>query len=747
MKKAGKFPAFFDLKEKKMEQQYLEITAHRLPQFRSHQIQAALKLLEDGNTVPFIARYRKEMTGSLDEVQLREIQKSYGQVVRLEKRKSDIINRVSEQGKLTESLKTKIKQADNMQLLEDLYLPYKQKRKTKAQIAKDAGLEPLARYILGFNVGIETEAVKYLNPEKGVNTVADVLQGVHEIIAEAFGENVQLRDWVRQNTLKYGKVVSIVKDKTADEKSVYQLYYDFEQPINKLASHQILALNRGENEKILRVKIEFDEQFVLRYFHSRFIGSRQGEAVSIIEDAYTDAYRRFIRPAIEREIRKQLTENADEKAINVFGDNLYHLLMQAPLKGRTVLGLDPAFRTGCKLAVIDPTGKFLAKDVIYPHEKAKGQKPNPQLRAEAKDKLKALINDYHVEMVAIGNGTASRESEAFVAEVLKEISTSVYYVIVNEAGASVYSASKIARDEFPDFNVEERSAVSIARRLQDPLAELIKIDPKSIGVGQYQHDLPEKELDSKLAQVIETGVNQVGVNLNTASPQLLEHISGLNKAIAKNIVKYRDENGKFKTRKELLNVPRLGSKAYEQSAGFLRIVNGSNPLDNTDIHPESYPVAEKVLKANQAVQAEIGTAKLNQKLNQFNQKQFAAENQIGEATLADIILSLKKPGRDFRDTMPMPLLRSDTLHLEDLKPGMQLQGTVRNVVDFGVFVDIGIKQDGLVHISKLSDSYVDNPRNVVAVGDIVDVWVDSVDEKRGRIQLSMIAPAKKKVER
>lgn len=747
MKKAGKFPAFFDLKEKKMEQQYLEITAHRLPQFRSHQIQAALKLLEDGNTVPFIARYRKEMTGSLDEVQLREIQKSYGQVVRLEKRKSDIINRVSEQGKLTESLKTKIKQADNMQLLEDLYLPYKQKRKTKAQIAKDAGLEPLARYILGFNVGIETEAVKYLNPEKGVNTVADVLQGVHEIIAEAFGENVQLRDWVRQNTLKYGKVVSIVKDKTADEKSVYQLYYDFEQPINKLASHQILALNRGENEKILRVKIEFDEQFVLRYFHSRFIGSRQGEAVSIIEDAYTDAYRRFIRPAIEREIRKQLTENADEKAINVFGDNLYHLLMQAPLKGRTVLGLDPAFRTGCKLAVIDPTGKFLAKDVIYPHEKAKGQKPNPQLRAEAKDKLKALINDYHVEMVAIGNGTASRESEAFVAEVLKEISTSVYYVIVNEAGASVYSASKIARDEFPDFNVEERSAVSIARRLQDPLAELIKIDPKSIGVGQYQHDLPEKELDSKLAQVIETGVNQVGVNLNTASPQLLEHISGLNKAIAKNIVKYRDENGKFKTRKELLNVPRLGSKAYEQSAGFLRIVNGSNPLDNTDIHPESYPVAEKVLKANQAAQAEIGTAKLNQKLNQFNQKQFAAENQIGEATLADIILSLKKPGRDFRDTMPMPLLRSDTLHLEDLKPGMQLQGTVRNVVDFGVFVDIGIKQDGLVHISKLSDSYVDNPRNVVAVGDIVDVWVDSVDEKRGRIQLSMIAPAKKKVER
>ena len=730
-----------------MEQQYFEITAHQLPQLRPHQIKEALKLLEDGNTVPFIARYRKEMTGSLDEVQLREIQKTYAQVAKLEKRKADIISKIDEQGKLTAALKAKINQADNMQLLEDLYLPYKQKRKTKAQIAKDAGLEPLARYVLGFNSGIATEAAKYLNPEKEIKTVDDALQGVHEIIAEAFGENVQLRDWVRQNTLKHGEIVSKAKDEEADEKGVYQLYYDFEQPISKMASHQTLALDRGEKEKIIRVKVELDEQFVLRYFHSRFIGSRQGEAAPIIENAYTDAYRRFIRPAIEREIRKQLTEKADEKAINVFGDNLYHLLMQAPLKGKTVLGLDPAFRTGCKLAVIDPTGKFLAKAVIYPHEKAKGQKPNPKLRAEAKEKLKALINDYHVEMVAIGNGTASRESEAFVAEVLKEISTSVYYVIVNEAGASVYSASQIARDEFPDFNVEERSAVSIARRLQDPLAELIKIDPKSIGVGQYQHDLPEKELDNKLSQVIETGVNQVGVNLNTASPQLLAHISGLNKSIAKNIVKYRDENGKFKTRKELLNVPRLGNKAYEQSAGFLRIVNGTNPLDNTDIHPESYAVAEKLLAANQATEDEIGTTKLNQKLKQFDQKQFATDNQIGEATLMDIVSSLEKPGRDFRETMPMPLLRSDTLHLEDLKPGMQLQGTVRNVVDFGVFVDIGVKQDGLVHISKLSDSYVANPRDVVAVGDIVDVWVDGVDEKRGRIQLSMVAPADQKAKK
>lgn len=739
-------PLYFIEEIKIMEQQYLTITEKKLPELRPHQIKEALKLLEDGNTVPFIARYRKEMTGSLDEVQLREIQKTYDQVAKIEKRKLDIISKIDEQGKLTPALKKSIEDADNMQLLEDLYLPYKQKRQTKAQIAKEAGLEPLARYILGFNSQIEAEATKYINPEKDIQTVEDALQGVHEIIAEAFGENVQLRDWVRQNTLKFGKVISKVKDQDADEKGVYQLYYDFEQPINKMASHQTLALDRGEKEKILRVKVEVDEQFVLRYLHSRFIGSKQGEAVDYIEAAYTDAYRRFIRPAIEREIRKQLTEQADEKAINVFGDNLYHLLMQAPLKGKVVLGLDPAFRTGCKLAVIDPTGKFLAKGVIYPHEKAKGQKPNPKLRAEAKEKLKAMIADYNVEMIAIGNGTASRESEAFVAEVLKEIPQKVFYVIVNEAGASVYSASQIARDEFPDFNVEERSAVSIARRLQDPLAELIKIDPKSIGVGQYQHDLPQKELDNKLSQVIETGVNQVGVNLNTASPQLLEHISGLNKSIAKNIVKYREENGKFKTRKELLSVPRLGNKAYEQSAGFLRIVNGENPLDNTDIHPESYAVAEKLLEANQAQQTEIGTKDLSQKLAHFDKESFVAENQIGEETLSDIITSLEKPGRDFRDTMPMPLLRSDTLHLEDLKPGMQLQGTVRNVVDFGVFVDIGVKQDGLVHISKLSNSFVDNPRDVVSVGDIVDVWVDSVDEKRGRIQLSMIAPADQKAE-
>ena len=474
--------------------------------------------------------------------------------------------------------------------------------------------------------------------------------------------------------------------------------------------------------------------------HSRFIGKRQGLAASKVEAAYQDAYRRFIKPAIEREIRKNLTAKADEQAIQVFGDNLYHLLMQAPLKGKVVLGLDPAFRTGCKLAVIDSTGKFLTKAVIYPHEKEKGQKPNPKLRAEAKAKLKDLIQQYQVEMIAIGNGTASRESESFVAEVLKEIPQQVYYVIVNEAGASVYSASEIARDEFPDFNVEERSAVSIARRLQDPLAELIKIDPKSIGVGQYQHDLPEKELDKKLSQVIETAVNQVGVNLNTASPQLLMHISGLNKSIANNIVQYRDENGKFQSRAELMQVPRLGKKAFEQAAGFLRIVNGTNPLDNTDIHPESYSAAVQILQDTQLNVDKIGTSELQTKLSTLNVDNLVQETDQGRETVVDILKGLKTPGRDFRDTMPMPVLRSDTLHIEDLKPGMKLQGTVRNVVDFGVFVDIGVKQDGLVHVSKLSKSFVKNPAEIVSVGDIVDVWVDQVDEKRSRIQLTMLEP-------
>lgn len=723
-----------------MENEYLTITQTHLKKYRPHQIAAVLAMLEDGNTVPFIARYRKERTGSLDEVQIREIQAEYQQVSKLEKRKKEIINKIDEQGKMTATLQKQIMHADSIQMLEDLYLPFKQSRQTKAQIAKAAGLEPLARYILAFNDNFEVEAEKYLNPGKDIQTVMDALNGAHEIITQAFGDNAQLRDWVRHSMYRYGRIRTEIKKNAVDEREVYKTYYEFDEKINRLVSHQILAIDRGEKEKVLRVKLELDDDFVFHYLHSRFIGKRQGLAASKVEAAYQDAYRRFIKPAIEREIRKNLTAKADEQAIQVFGDNLYHLLMQAPLKGKVVLGLDPAFRTGCKLAVIDSTGKFLTKAVIYPHEKGKGQKPNPKLRAEAKAKLKDLIQQYQVEMIAIGNGTASRESESFVAEVLKEIPQQVYYVIVNEAGASVYSASEIARDEFPDFNVEERSAVSIARRLQDPLAELIKIDPKSIGVGQYQHDLPEKELDKKLSQVIETAVNQVGVNLNTASPQLLMHISGLNKSIANNIVQYRDENGKFQSRAELMQVPRLGKKAFEQAAGFLRIVNGTNPLDNTDIHPESYSAAVQILQDTQLNVDKIGTSELQTKLSTLNVDNLVQETDQGRETVVDILKGLKTPGRDFRDTMPMPVLRSDTLHIEDLKPGMKLQGTVRNVVDFGVFVDIGVKQDGLVHVSKLSKSFVKNPAEIVSVGDIVDVWVDQVDEKRSRIQLTMLEP-------
>lgn len=723
-----------------MEQKCLKITYEKLPKYQAKQIKATLNLLEDGNTIPFIARYRKEKTGSLNEVEIHEIQETFEQVAKLEKRKTDILEKIEQQGKLTAQLKQKINLATTMQLLEDLYLPFKKKRETKAEIAKKAGLENLAYYILNFNEQIENEAKKYLNEEHKILTVEDALNGAHEIITEAFGENVQLREWVRNNTFKYGTLVSRVKDSEKDVKQVYMNYYDFNKKLNKLASYQILALDRGEKEKILKLKIDVDENYILHYFHSRFIGSKKGEAVKYIERAYTDAYRRFIKPAIEREIRKKLTSSADDQAIHVFGDNLYHLLMQAPLKGKIILGLDPAFRTGCKLAVIDSTGKFLTKAVIYPHEKAKGQKPNKELRNKAKEILKKLILDYHVEMIAIGNGTASRESEHFVAEVLKEIDNKVYYVIVNEAGASVYSASQIAREEFPDFNVEERSAVSIARRLQDPLAELIKINPKSIGVGQYQHDVPQNKLNDQLKQVIETAVNQVGVNLNTASIQLLTHISGLNQGIAKEIVKYRDEEGKFNSRDQLKQVPRLGKKTFEQAAGFLRINNGINPLDNTDIHPESYAIAEKILQENKISSKKIGTTVIKEQLNNFDIQKFANENNVGYETVKDIISGLITPGRDFRDTMPMPLLKSEALHIEDLNNGMHLQGTVRNVVDFGVFVDIGIKQDGLVHISNLSKSRVEIPQDFISVGDIVDVWVKEIDEKRNRIQLTMIKP-------
>lgn len=723
-----------------MEADYLQLVEQQLA-YRPDQIKHVLKLVEEGNTIPFIARYRKEATGSLDEVQLREITATYQQVEKLEKRRADIKAKIAEQKKLTPKLEQILVQAQTLQQLEDIYLPFKQKRQTKAQIARQRGLEGLAKFLLtDSSADVISEAQKYIDPKKEINIPQEALAGAHEILAEAFGEDASLRAWVRKHAQTKGKLVAKVKDESLDEKGIYQDYYTFEEGLKTILDHRILALDRGEKEKILQVKIQLDDEYVLRYFHARIIGQKLGPSMQYVEQAYTDAYRRFIQPAIERELRKELTARAAASAIAVFGDNLYHLLMQAPLKGKTVLGLDPAFRTGCKLAVVDPTGKFLAKAVIYPHEKAKGKRPDPKKRAQAKQILLELLEKYQVEMIAIGNGTASRESESFVAEVLSELKHKVYYVIVNEAGASVYSASAQAREEFPDFNVEERSAVSIARRLQDPLAELIKIDPKAIGVGQYQHDLPEKQLDEELQTVIETGVNQAGVNLNTASAALLQHISGLNKTTAKNIVAYRDENGRFTTRTQLKKVARLGQKAYEQAAGFLRIIGGKNVFDNTDIHPESYPLAKAILAQAQIEQAEIGTALAEEKLVHFDAKAFAKANQAGLATVKDIVASLKKPGRTLRDSMPAPLLKADVLHLEDLKVGMKLQGTVRNVVDFGAFVDIGVKQDGLVHVSKMSQRFIKHPSQVVAVGDIVDVYVTDVDLKRGRIQLSMLAP-------
>lgn len=725
-----------------MEENVLNIVEKELNQYRPVQIKATLEMLEDGNTVPFIARYRKERTHSLDEVQIREIQATYHQVETLEKRKSDVIKNIEEQGKLTSELRQSISKATVLQTVEDLYLPYKQKRRTKATIAKEAGLEPFASWLLTFPAsGIDEKAEQFLNSDQDINTVDDVLAGVHEILAEAFGDNADFRNWIRTYTKKNGLLISVLKSKgeEQDENGVYKLYYDFSEQLNKVVSHQMLAINRGEKEKVLRAKIDVNEDGIERFLRFRIIGNQTGEAIPIVEDAYQDAYKRFIGPAIERELRAELTESASQQAIKVFGDNLYHLLMQAPLKGKVVLGFDPAYRTGCKLAVMDENGKFLDKLVIYPHKPASASK-----RAEAGKLFKDFLNKYQVEMIAIGNGTASRESEEFVAQNLKEIDRKIYYVIVNEAGASVYSASPEARKAFPELQVEERSAISIGRRLQDPLAELIKIDPQAVGVGQYQHDLPQKELTEQLDGVVETAVNQVGVNLNTASPELLTHISGLTKTTAKNIVNFRDENGRYDARNQLKKVPRLGPKAFEQAVGFLRIVDGKDVLDNTDVHPESYKVTKQLLKRLGIGTDSLGQDETIQKLKNANVQQLSNELEIGMETLTDIIEALQKPGRDLRDAMPAPLLRADVLTMEDLKPGMELQGTVRNVIDFGAFVDIGVKQDGLVHISKLTKQFVKKPSDIVSVGDIVTVWVESVDLDRHRIQLTMVQDENKK---
>ncbi|WP_367334504.1 Tex family protein, partial [Lentilactobacillus sp.] len=669
---------------------------HDLPKIREKQIAETLKMLDEGDTVPFIARYRKERTENLDEVEIRDIQDAAHRIQTLDKRKEEVIKIIDEQQALTPELKKQIEQAPVLQQVEDLYLPYKQKRRTKATIAKERGLEPLAKAAVRFASDLSAQVKQAVDPDKELPDEAAVLAGVHEIIAEEAGDRADFRNWVRGNTQAYGQLVAKVKrdGKTLDEEGIYQQYYDFSQPIKSIPSFRTLAINRGEKEKILNVKVDVNETPILWHLKANTVGNRQGYAADIVAAAIEDAYHRFIGPAIEREIRKQLTDIAADHAIDIFGKNLYNLLMQAPMKGKVVMGFDPAYRTGCKLAVVDPNGKYLDKTVIYPHKPASEAK-----RKAAKGLFIDFINKNHVEMIAIGNGTASRESEQFVADAIKDIKSPVYYVIVNEAGASVYSASQVARDEFPDFSVEQRSAVSIARRLQDPLAELVKIDPQSIGVGQYQHDVPQKQLGEQLDQVVETAVNRVGVNLNTASPELLVHISGLTKTTAQNIVSYRNETGQFENRSQLKKVPRLGPKAFEQSVGFLRIIGGSNPLDNTDIHPESYAAAKKLMKQHGLAIDQLGDATVSAALSNVHLTEEAQAIGVGEETLKDIIKGVETPGRDLRDEMPAPLLRKDVLTMEDLKPGMKLQGTVRNVVDFGVFVDIGVKQDGLVHIS------------------------------------------------
>ncbi|KYC74937.1 Tex family protein [Heyndrickxia coagulans] len=702
-------------------------------QFPEKSIRNVIGLLEDGNTVPFIARYRKEMTGALDEVQIRDIMERWNYLQNLEQRKEEVIRLIDEQGKLTEELKGKILQAEKLQLVEDLYRPYKQKRRTRATIAKEKGLEPLARWMLSFPAegDLDAELAAYVSAEKQVASAEEALQGAKDIIAEMVSDEPKYRGWIRGQTFKTGVMASTVKDAEKDEKKVYEMYYAYEEPVCKIVPHRVLALNRGEKENILRVSIEADTERILAYLNRQVIRNEASITSGIVKEAVEDGYKRLIEPAIEREIRNELSEKAEDRAIHIFAENLRNLLLQPPLKGKTVLGVDPAYRTGCKLAVVDETGKVLKIGVIYPHP------PKPKTE-EAKAIVKSIIRDFKVEVIAIGNGTASQETEQWIAGILKEIEEDVSYVIVNEAGASVYSASDLARKEFPDLHVEERSAVSIARRLQDPLAELVKIDPKSVGVGQYQHDVSQKKLNESLTFVVETAVNQVGVDVNTASPSLLQYVSGLSSTVAGNIVKFRDENGKFKNRAELKKIPRLGAKTYEQSIGFLRIPDGEEPLDKTPIHPESYDAARALLNELGMTTADIGTEKLIKSLETLSVPEMAKTLGIGELTLQDIFEALKKPGRDPRDELPKPLLKKDIMKLEDLKPGMEMQGTVRNVVDFGAFVDVGVKEDGLVHISKLSKGFVKHPLDIVSVGDIVTVWVEKVDVQKGRLSLTML---------
>ena len=783
------------------------------------QVEAAVKLIDEGNTIPFISRYRKEATGSLNDEQLRDLYERLNYLRNLEEKKEQVLGSIEEQGQLTEELKAKILAADTLVVVEDLYRPYRPKRKTRASVAKEKGLQPLAEFILEQNTDkpLETEAEKYVDADKGVTDVREALQGARDIIAESISDEADYRIYIRNITMEEGSISSSAKDEKVE--SVYEMYYDYEEPLKKAAGHRILALNRGENEKILTVKVNAPTERILQYLNKKIVTAENPYTTPVLQEVIEDAYDRLIAPAIEREIRNDLTEKAEDGAISVFGKNLEQLLMQPPIAGKVVLGWDPAFRTGCKLAVVDPTGKVLDTKVIYPTA--------PQNKVEeAKKELKRLISKYHVSLISVGNGTASRESEQVIVELIRELDTPVQYVIVNEAGASVYSASKLATEEFPNFDVGQRSAASIARRLQDPLAELVKIDPKSIGVGQYQHDMNQKKLGEALSGVVEDCVNKVGVDLNTASASLLEYISGISKAIAKNIVEYREQNGRFTDRKQLLKVAKLGPKAYEQCAGFMRITDGDNPLDATSVHPESYGAAMQLLdrlhltmddvrklqkeaaaqkstgsragnssgnagagagsrqKKQKVVTRNTGTAMgmalaaamggmtleaedqgsgshrdngknrnngssaaasgnavgsnvgtLEKKIT--DKKKLAEELGIGEITLTDILKELEKPARDPRENMPLPILRSDVLDMKDLKPGMVLKGTVRNVIDFGVFVDIGVHQDGLVHISQITDKYIKHPLEAVSVGDIVEVQVLSVDVPKKRISLTM----------
>lgn len=698
------------------------------------QVEAAVKLIDEGNTIPFISRYRKEATGTLNDEQLRNLNERLTYLRNLEDKKNQVLSSIEDQGKLTEELKAQILAAQTLVVVEDLYRPYRPKRRTRATIAKEKGLEPLANIIMlqMTNKSIEEEAEAFVSEEKEVASVADAIAGAKDIIAEHISDEADYRIHIRDLTAKKGTISSVAKD--PETQSVYEMYYEFEEPVKKLAGHRVLALNRGEKEKFLTIKIAAPEEDILRYLEKQVITRENPFTTPILKEVTEDSYKRLIAPAIEREIRSDLTEKAEDGAIKVFGKNLEQLLMQPPIAGQTVLGWDPAFRTGCKLAVVDPTGKVLDTTVVYPTAPTNEKK----IRA-AKDTVEAMIRKYHISLISVGNGTASRESEQVIVDMLKEIpEAKVQYVITNEAGASVYSASKLATEEFPNFDVGQRSATSIARRVQDPLAELVKINPKSIGVGQYQHDMNQKKLGEALTGVVEDSVNKVGVDLNTASASLLEYISGVSKAIAKNIVAYREENGRFTSRKELLKVAKLGPKAFEQCAGFMRITGGSNPLDATSVHPESYEAASKLLEKLGYSAEDIAGSRLAGLSRQIGDyKKTAAELKIGEITLRDIVKELEKPARDPRDEMPKPILRTDVLDIKDLKEGMILKGTVRNVIDFGAFVDIGVHQDGLVHISQMSEKFIKHPLEAVSVGDVVEVRVLGVDEKKNRISLSM----------